>query len=79
LNPFSEMIINKQKIEATLKKLKLHQIHYDLNLLSEIILLEASGILEHAPSSLNPSVGESLHVASYQLLSIQAFQKNQVI
>lgn len=62
------MIINKQKIEVTLKKNKNHQLRYDLSLLSEIILLEASGIADHSPSSLNPAVGESLHVASYQLL-----------
>jgi len=50
--------------DALLFRLK-YKHEFDLGLITELIVLEASGILDSPPSSLNPSVGESLHLSSF--------------
>lgn len=50
--------------DSLLFKLKF-KLEFDFHLVTEIIVLEASGISESPPSSFNPSVGESLHLSSF--------------
>lgn len=57
------MEINSDLLKNTLNTKLNFTLPYDLQLISEIIILEASGFLPIIPSSFNPSVGESLHVS----------------
>lgn len=64
--PFPAMIINQMTIKNTLASLKLDN-PYDLNLISECIVLEAFGIFKDKPQILNPTVGESIHLFGHSL------------
>ncbi|KAL4459827.1 hypothetical protein ABPG74_003353 [Tetrahymena malaccensis] len=76
LNPFPEIYINQQVISQTLFDINC-QLHYDFNLLAEVIALEASGTLIENPSTINPSYGESIHTLPQELDTLQAFCKNK--
>ncbi|KAL4506675.1 hypothetical protein ABPG72_000246 [Tetrahymena utriculariae] len=75
-NTFPQIILKTNLIKETLK-VKFPSQQYDMNLLQEILVLEISGICVSSPSRISPAVGESLHLFSHQLLSVEAYKRDQ--
>ncbi|KAL4471732.1 hypothetical protein ABPG74_008625 [Tetrahymena malaccensis] len=75
LNPFPEIIIKSDLIQY-IAGTQFPNLNYDEQLLKEIMILEISGIQKGGPNRINPTAGESLHLHSHQLLSVQAFKRD---
>ncbi|KAL4454313.1 hypothetical protein ABPG74_012270 [Tetrahymena malaccensis] len=73
LNPFPIFQVQEQVIYEDTDKLNKKQ--FDICLLKEFIITEASGIDERL-LSINPSKGESLKLYSHQISNISAFKKD---
>ncbi|KAL4511968.1 hypothetical protein ABPG72_012813 [Tetrahymena utriculariae] len=75
LNPFPEIIIKTDLIQFIAEN-QFPNLNYDQQLLKEIMILEISGIQIGGPNRINPTTGESLHLFSHQLLSVEAFKRD---
>ncbi|KAL4511966.1 hypothetical protein ABPG72_012811 [Tetrahymena utriculariae] len=75
LNPFPEIIIKTDLIQVIVNA-QFPNLNYDLQLLKEVMILEISGIKMNGPNRINPTTGEGLHLFSHQLLSVQAFKRD---
>ncbi|EAR84636.2 calpain family cysteine protease (macronuclear) [Tetrahymena thermophila SB210] len=53
------------------------QLDINFFLIREVLYADALGYCSHIPSVLQPSVGESIHLHSYEILQIIAFKKEQ--
>jgi hypothetical protein len=49
-----------------------------MELLSNIIILEAKGIIIKKPPKLNPCVGESIYLLTNDIYKIEAYRKHHV-
>ncbi|EAR94417.2 hypothetical protein TTHERM_00046100 (macronuclear) [Tetrahymena thermophila SB210] len=75
LNPFPEIIIKTDLIQF-ITNTQYPNLNFDMQLLKEIMILEISGIEMGGPNRINPTTGESLHLFSHQLLSVEAFKRD---
>ncbi|KAL4459833.1 hypothetical protein ABPG74_003359 [Tetrahymena malaccensis] len=76
LNPFPEIFIKQENLLKAITSTQFNK-SYDLFLIIEYIILEASGIITCSKNIFNPSKGESLHVFSHELNSLQAYRKDE--
>ncbi|KAL4471731.1 hypothetical protein ABPG74_008624 [Tetrahymena malaccensis] len=76
LNPFPEIIIKTDLIQF-IARTQFPNLNYDEQLLKEMMILEISGIQTGGPNRINPTIGESLHLFSHQLLRVEAFKRDK--
>ncbi|KAL4506656.1 hypothetical protein ABPG72_000227 [Tetrahymena utriculariae] len=76
LNPFPEISFKQENLIKAISQTQFDK-NYDLYLIIEHIILEASGIITCSRNIFNPSRGESLQVYSHELNSLQAYRKDK--
>ncbi|KAL4453885.1 hypothetical protein ABPG74_003768 [Tetrahymena malaccensis] len=84
--PFSECFLNETQINLILIDLQLNNYvgqpfesisKLDINhsLIREVLFADALGLVEQTPSIFQPCVGESIHLFSYEINSVEAFKQ----
>ncbi|KAL4497771.1 hypothetical protein ABPG72_000526 [Tetrahymena utriculariae] len=83
---FAECFLNEAQINLILIDLQLNnsigqpfesisKLDINHNLIKEALFADALGLVEQTPSILSPCVGESIHLFSYEINSVEAFKQ----